>query len=150
MKNRSKKNKGLRLENHLVDILREQLDKDAYRVAASGAGLDKNDIRLPNMNVEIEAKNANRFGLKSGLDQMERQRTDGNIPILAMRHPDYSEFEKVVVAMELGDLIELLSRDKDIEVSKELPDDLKWDAKNAKDAAHKLFKALNEYKNING
>ncbi len=145
MKNRSAKNKGLRFENYLVEYLRETLDKKAYRVAASGAGLDKNDLRLPNWNIEIEAKNWDKqIDLRGGLEQAERQKTTGNTPVLMMRHPDYAEFKKTIVVMDLDDFVELLLRDHNVEVAQELPDDLKWRVKRLKDAAHEVFKELSK------
>ena len=143
MKKRSSKNKGLRFENYLVEYLRETLDSKAYRVAASGAGLDKNDIRLPNWNVEIEAKNwGKQMDIKGGLKQMEHQKTTGNTPVLMVRHPDYTEFKKVIVVMDLDDFVELVSRKSEVEIVQELPDNLKWKVKKMKDAAHEVFKEL--------
>jgi len=145
MNNRSRKNKGDRFENYLVEIFRENLDKDTSRNYASGAGLDKNDFRCPNIGIEVEAKNSKRFGLKKGLEQIERQRTKGNTPILIMRHPDYAEFKKSVVALDLDDFIEIMLKGKNVEVAYELPDNLKWKVKKLKEDADKVFKELNKF-----
>lgn len=145
MNSRAKKNKGLRLENYLVEYFRETLDKGSYRVAASGSGLDKNDVRIPSWNMEVEAKNSETLTTKSALEQAERQNTTGNIPIVVMRHPDYAEFKKLVVAIDLDNFIELLLRNTEIEVKQELSGDLKWKVKQLKESAHKVFKELNKY-----
>jgi len=147
MKNRSKKNKELRFLNHLVPYFQETIDKDAYKVSASGAGLDKQDIRCPNLNIEWEAKNySKQLPLKTAFTQAQEQRTEGNIPIVVMRHPDYPEFEKSVVALDLDDFLELLSTNIETTVSKELPKELEWYAKDAKKSAHKLLKELKKFK----
>ena len=74
MKARSAKNKGMRFEQYLVQRLRESLDVNTHPTSASGAGLDKNDIRIPSLNIEIEAKNAATFNLQADWDQTKAQR----------------------------------------------------------------------------
>ena len=108
MKNRSKINKGLRFENYLLEILREQVDKDTHRIPGSGSGLDKNDLRIASLNIEIEAKNADEFKIPGDWAQVERQLTTGNVGVLAIRHPQRPEFEKTLIVMDLGDWIDLL------------------------------------------
>lgn len=108
MKAKSSKAKGSRLEKHLVDVLRETVDKDTHRTAGSGSGLDKNDVRIPSLNIEIEAKNANSFNIQGDWEQVERQLTTGNIGVLAVRHPKKPEFEQVLIVMDLDDWIDLL------------------------------------------
>ncbi len=110
MKQRSAINKGLRLVNYLVEILRESVDEKAYAVTGSGAGLDKQDIRLPARNIEIEAKNWDNYAVGEWLDQAESQRTSGNVPVVMARDPKQPEFKRVVVIMELGDWIELINQ----------------------------------------
>lgn len=81
MKPRSAKNKGNRYENHLIEVLRERLDSKAQRTYGSGAGLDKQDVRLPSFNIEIEAKNQKTIKLIDWWEQCKRQEF-GNTAVL--------------------------------------------------------------------
>jgi hypothetical protein len=97
----------MRFEQYLVQRLRESLDVNTHPTSASGAGLDKNDIRIPSLNIEIEAKNAATFNLQADWDQTKAQKTSGNIAILAIRHPKQPEFKESIVCMDLEDFIAL-------------------------------------------
>ncbi len=143
MKNRSKINKGLRLENHLVEILRERVDSKTYRIAASGAGLDKNDVRIPSLNIEIEAKNAAQFNIQADWDQVKRQLTTGNVGVLAVRHPKKPEFEEILMVINFGDWIDLLlGTQEEVSVISNKDTDLKWKVRNLKEACTKVLKKL--------
>lgn len=110
MKARSAKNKGARYENFLVDIIRQELDPSAHRTYGSGSGLDKNDIIIPKYGIEIEAKNHKKIALTDWWNQVERQRTPANIPILVARDPRRPEFERSFAVCDLNDFIVLLTR----------------------------------------
>lgn len=108
MKARSAKNKGDRFEKYLVEVLRQEIDANTHRTAGSGNGLDKNDIRIPSLNLEIEAKNANNFNIQADWEQAKRQTTLGNKTVLAIRHPRKPEFEETVIVIDFNDFLELL------------------------------------------
>lgn len=141
MENKCKKAKGNRFENYLIGIFREQLDATAHRTTGSGSGLDKNDLVLPNYNIEVEAKNGKRYGIGASWEQLKRQRTN-RMNVLAIRNPKKPEFEETLIVMELGDFIELVLGDNKPSAV-DLPADLKYKVKRMKDATHEVFKYLN-------
>lgn len=108
MKPKSAQAKGDRFENYLVERLRQCVDSNTHRTSGSGNGLDKNDIRIPSLDIEIEAKNQKNISLKDDWKQVESQLTSGNTGVLAIRHPDHPEFQKTLIVMNLEDWIGLL------------------------------------------
>lgn len=100
--------KGDRFENHLVERLRRDLDRHTHRTTGSGNGLDKNDIRVPSLDLEIEAKNAATFNIQADWDQTKRQKTSGNMAVLVVRHPKQPEFKETLVVMDFEDFLALL------------------------------------------
>jgi len=141
MNKKSPKAKGNRFERHLVEVLRENLDSKAYRTAGSGSGLDKNDIRIPNFNIEIEAKNATEYHIPKDWEQTKRQLTSGNLGVLVIRNPKEPEFKESLVVMDLYDWIELVKKQKDEvqTVTSFNPND-KWLLKNLIDNCKKVIK----------
>lgn len=108
MNARSAKDKGRRFEQHLLSVIRAEVDSNAHRTPGSGAGLDKNDIRIPSLNLEIEAKNTARTSLLTDWEQTKSQRTLGNKAVLAIRRPDRAEFVETLIVMDFEDFIDLL------------------------------------------
>lgn len=141
MKARSAKNKGNRFENYLVERFKE-VDTKTQRTYGSGSGLDKNDLRLPQYDIEIEAKNASVVHLVKDFEQLESQTMGGNLGILAIRNPKKSEFEQTFIVLDLEDFIELLKAKSSYEVEVQLDPKLKWRIKKLKDAAHEVYKEL--------
>lgn len=145
MKNRSKINKGLRFVNYLVKLFREGVDQKAYAVAGSGAGLDKMDIRLPNFNFEIEAKNTEKFRLDEDWEQVKRQLTTGNTGVLALRHPKKPEFEETLIVMDIGDFISLLQGSKsEVNIVNNFSEDLKWPLTRLRDDCKAVLKKIGD------
>lgn len=142
MKPRSAKNKGNRYENHLIEVLRERLDSKAQRTYGSGAGLDKQDVRLPSFNIEIEAKNQKTIKLIDWWEQCKRQEF-GNTAVLCLRNPRKAEFQESLVVMGLDDWIELVKKQNEVvEVESNFDPKLKWKVANLKRAAQEVFKEL--------
>lgn len=139
MKASSKRNKGSRFENYLVERLQE-IDGEAKRNYASGSGLDKGDIRMPALDFNVEAKNAKQVNLCKDFKQAEDQCISGGIPVLMIRNPKLPEFNQTFVVMDLENWMELV--DDKIEGETTLPDNLKWKIKKLKDSAHEVFKEL--------
>jgi len=108
MQKRSGKNKGNRLENYLLKKFRAELDANATKSPASGAGIDKGDVRLGSYNLLIEAKNAKQINLLNWWQQAKDETYGEDSPVLAMRNPKKPEFEETIIAMELETFIELL------------------------------------------
>jgi hypothetical protein len=142
MKPRSTKNKGNRYENHLIEVLREKLDAKAQRTYGSGAGLDKQDVRLPSFNIEIEAKNQKNIKLIDWWEQCKNQEF-GNMGVLILRNPRKAEFIESLVVMDLHDWIELVKKQNEVvEIESNFNPDLKWKVKRLKEAAQAVFKEL--------
>ena len=142
MKPRSAKNKGNRYENHLIEVIREKLDSKAQRTYGSGAGLDKQDIRLPSFNIEIEAKNQKTLKVMDWWEQCKRQEF-GNTGVLVFRNPRKPEFTESLVIMDLHDWIELVKKQNEVvEVESNFDPKLKWKVANLKRAAQEVFKEL--------
>ena len=80
MKASSKRNKGSRYENYLVERLQE-IDGEVKRNYASGSGIDKGDIRMPSLDFNVEAKNAKQVNLCKDFKQAENQCVSGGIPV---------------------------------------------------------------------
>ena len=143
MKARSAKNKGNRFEKHLVDILRETIDKNTHQTSASGSGLDKNDVRIPSINIEIEAKNQKTIHFIDWWEQGKSQNTAGNTTVLAIRNPKKPEFEEIIIVMDIGDWIELLKGNAGkVEVINNKDYDLKYKVRRLKEAANEVLKKL--------
>lgn len=141
MKAKSAHAKGGRLESYLVQRFRETIDKDTHRTAGSGNGLDKNDIRIPSLNIEIEAKNQKSIALIDWWEQTKRQRTLGNTGVLAIRNPKEPEFKETLIVLDLEDFIELLENqggEKEVTTSFDPKD--KWIIRNAIEANKKVIK----------
>lgn len=142
MKPRSAKNKGNRYENWLVEILREKLDCKACRTYGSGAGLDKQDIRLPNFEYEIEAKNQKTLKILDWWEQCQRQQF-GNKGVLVFRNPRKAEFQENLVVMDFNDWIELMTKQNEkVEIESNYDPNLKWKIKRLEQAAKDVFKEL--------
>lgn len=141
MQARSAKNKGSRFEIYLVEKFRETLDVNTHRQPGSGAGLEKNDIRLPSLNIEIEAKNSATFHIQSDWEQTKSQRTTGNMAVLAIRHPKKPEFQETVILMDLNDFIVLVQGQQNkIEVSYTANKEDKWKIQKLVDYCKQVIK----------
>lgn len=142
MKPRSAKNKGNRYENWLIEYFREKVDSKAQRTYGSGNGLDKQDIRLPSFNVEIEAKNQKTIHALDWWEQCKRQEF-GNMAVLIFRNPRKAEFQENIVMMGLDDFAELVKKQNEVvEVESNFDSNLKWKVKRLQEAARAVFKEL--------
>ena len=142
MNAKSAKNKGNRFENYLIDVFREKLDSKAQRTYGSGSGLDKQDIRLPQFDIEVEAKNQKTIKLIDWWEQCKRQEF-GNMGVLVLRNPRKAEFQESLVVLDLYDFIELAKRKNEtVEVETNFNPQLKWKVKRLKEAANDVFKEL--------
>jgi len=140
---KSLKAKGSRFERYLVERFREGVDKNSHRTAGSGSGLDKNDIRIPSLNIEVEAKNTNGFQLTSWLKQADRQTTTGNDTVIIARDPSLPEFQRSLVIMDLELFIELLQNQSgDSNVIANLDPQVKWQAEKTISEMKKLSKMI--------
>lgn len=126
---------------YLVQRLREALDVNTHKTNASGAGIDKNDIRIPSLNIELEAKNAMNFSIQHDWEQAKSQKTLGNMSMLAIRHPKKAEFEETLVCMDLEDFIALCQNQvENRTVSFTANPQDKWKLKRLVDATREVIK----------
>lgn len=143
MNPRSAKNKGNRYENHLIEVFKEKLDSKAQRTYGSGSGLDKQDIRLPSFNIEVEAKNQKTLKIMDWWEQCKRQEY-GNMAVLIFKNPRKAEFQESLVVMGLDDWIELVKKQNEtVEIESNFDPNLKWKVKRLQEAAREVFKELN-------
>lgn len=142
MKPRSAKNKGNRYENWLIEYFRERLDKKAQRTYGSGSGLDKQDIRLPSFNIEVEAKNQKTLKIMDWWEQCKRQEF-GNMAVVIFRNPRKAEFQENLVLLSLDDFTELVKKQNEVvEVESNYDPNLKWKIANLKRSVQEVFKEL--------
>ena len=145
MQGTSKKDKGRRFENYLVGFFRETIDSGAFRTAGSGAGLDKNDVRLPKFNIEIEAKNQKSISLYDTWEQVKSQITTGNTPVMAFRNPKKPEFEETFIVLEVNDFVEILQRaspDNEVKITTTFDRDFEYKLNKMKSATHDVLSYL--------
>lgn len=105
----STKKIGNKFETYIMRRLQQSVDARTHLTTMSGGGIDKHDVRVPSLNLEIEAKNATgQFNLQGDWEQCKRQKTTGNVAVLAIRHPRRPEFQETLIVMDLEDWIALL------------------------------------------
>jgi len=118
MKGRSAKSKGNRFELYLRDYFKEHIDINTRKNVMSGAGLDKGDLRIPSLNIVIEAKNATQISLIKDWEQAKEQALGDDIPVLAIRNPKKKEFEETLIVISLEHFTDLIQAERgEIEVS---------------------------------
>jgi len=108
MQPKSAKAKGRKCENLIKEKLRETgIDVTAYRVAGSGAGLDKGDVYSPRTGLTIEAKHTKNIGIASWRQALRQAKGDYTKPVLWWwAHGD--DFNNSLVIIRSADLIDLL------------------------------------------
>jgi len=142
MKKKSTHEIGNEFEEHLIKVLKCKLDKGAKKTYGSGSGLDKQDIILPEFGVEIEAKNQKTIKLIDWWEQCKRQEY-GNKGVLILSNPRKAKFNESLVVMSLDDWIDIMQKQNEVvEVETNFNPELKWKVKRLKDAAHEVFKTL--------
>jgi hypothetical protein len=141
MRASSARNKGGRFENYLVTRLQE-LDQGSKRNYASGSGLDKGDIRVPSFDFNVEAKNANTVKLVTDFGQAERQCVSGGTPVLMIRNPKKAEFIQTFVVMDMEDWLKMLGDKTNVDVVRDIPENLKWKMTRLKQYANDIIKEL--------
>lgn len=109
MKPKSAIEKGKRLEVFLEDFLKKNVDINTRINRGSGNGVNKGDIRIPSLDIVIEAKNQSKVFLIDDWEQAREQCLGNDRPILAIRNPRKGEFQEVLMVMDLGTFAELAS-----------------------------------------
>jgi len=145
MKNKTKKQKGAEFEKFLVKELKN-LDSKTYRVFGSGAGLDKADVRCPQLDWMIEAKNHKNLVIIEWIEQIKRQSNDANIQILAFKYPKSSDINpEPYVVLSLYDLMDIMHKNAKISLSEPVNNkELQYKLNNLKTALNAVLKELKE------
>ena len=133
--------KGNDFEVYLMKKLQETVDVKTHKTNRSGAGIDKQDVRIPSLNIELECKNAATFNIQHDWEQAKLQKTTGNMSMLAIRHPKKPEFVETLIVMSLNDFIVLAQgqkEEREVSFTANIQD--KWKLKRFIDSAKEVLK----------
>ena len=108
MKPGGQRKKGNRYEYFLRDWFKEHIDIATRQNYMSGGGLDKGDLRIPSLNLVIEAKNAKTIHLLADWEQAKEQALGDDLPALIIRNPKLAEFKENLVVISLEHFTDLL------------------------------------------
>ena len=134
--------KGRAFVLKIIEKLREGLDNSTYEVSGSGAGLDKGDIRIPSIDLIIEAKDQKQPQIANWVKQSDREGLGYSKTALMWRHPDSPSYDPDVrVDMSLDLFIELAKRYRE-PLIKEPDRQINWDIKNLVQSAKRVIKDL--------
>ena len=134
--------KGRAFVKKIVAILRNELDDGTYEVVGSGAGLDKGDIRIPSIDLVIEAKDQKQPQVASWVKQSDREGLGYSKTALMWRHPNSPSYDPDVrVDMSLDLFIELAKRFQQPRI-KEPDKQISWHIKNLIQNAKQVLKDL--------
>ena len=134
--------KGRAFVLKIIEKLREGLDNSTYEVSGSGAGLDKGDIRIPSIDLIIEAKDQKQPQIANWIKQSDREGLGYSKTALMWRHPDSPSYDPDVrVDMSLDLFIELAKRYRE-PLIKEPDRQTNWDIKNLVQSAKRVIKDL--------
>jgi len=134
--------KGRKLVLKIIEILRRELDDATYEVSGSGAGLDKGDIRIPRLDLVVEAKNWKQVNMVSWIRQTEKEGLGYSDAVLMWRVPSSPETNpEVRVDMSLDYFINLAKRYGEPKIKAE-DKEFKWLLVNLKNSCNKIIKKL--------
>lgn len=103
--------KGRAFVKKIVEILRNELDNGTYEVVGSGSGLDKGDIRVPSLDLVIEAKDHKHPQVSTWVKQSDKEGLGYSKTALMWRHPDSPSYDPDIrVDISLDLFIELAKR----------------------------------------
>lgn len=120
METKSKKEKGRAFVRKIVAILRQEVDASTYEVVGSGAGKDKGDIRVPRLDLVIEAKNHEKATVALWTLQADREGLGYSKTALFWRHPKSpSSNPDIRVDITLDYFLELVLRSAEPIIKKE-------------------------------
>ena len=145
MKQRSVKNtrqKGRAFVLKIVKRLKDELDSSTYEVNGSGAGLDKGDIRVPLVDLVIEAKDWKKVSMAKWTGQSEKEGLQHSKTAVMWKHPEsLSGNPEIRVDISLEYFIDILKRYSEPKI-KEPDREMKWHLINLKNAINQVIKDL--------
>ncbi len=126
----------------IIKILKRELDPATYEVSGSGASLDKGDIRIPILDLVVEAKDHKKISLAKWVRQSEREGLGHSKTAVIWKMPDSpSANPDIRVDIPLDYFIDLANGYKDPKI--ENPDrETAWLIKSAITILKKLLKRL--------
>lgn len=134
--------KGRKLVLKIIEILRRELDDAAYEVVGSGAGKDKGDIRIPRLDLVVEAKNWKQVNMVSWIRQTEKEGLGYSDAVLMWRVPSSpSANPEIRVDMSLDYFIKMAQRFGEPKV-KVQDRELKYQLVNLKNLCNRVVKKL--------
>ena len=91
--------KGRQLVKEIIRRLKDEFSLDCYEVVGSGAGLEKADIRVPSLDLVIEAKKQKQISMPSWVKQSEKEGLGINKTALAWQIPQSPEI-RIDISLE--------------------------------------------------
>jgi len=139
---KSQRKKGRAFVLKIIDKLRNELDNGTYEVSGSGAGLDKGDIRIPSMDLVIEAKDHAKAQVATWTEQSEREGLGYSKTALFWKHPKSpSTNPDIRVDMNIDLFIEMAKRFQE-PLTKEPDRQISWHLKNLIQSAKQVLKDI--------
>jgi len=134
--------KGRAFVLKIIEKLRNELDNSTYEVSGSGAGLDKGDIRIPSIDLIIEAKDQKQPQIANWVKQSDREGLGYSKTALMWRHPDSPSYDPDVrVDMSLDLFIELAKRYQE-PLIKEMDREMKYQLSNLRQVCQWIIKRI--------
>jgi len=132
--------KGRRFVKEIIDIFRREIDEATYEVVGSGAGPDKGDVRVPKLDLVIEAKDHKKISVAQWIEQAEEEGLGFSDYALIWKHPRNKEF---YVDIPLNYFIELLKKYEEPKI-KEPDRELKWKLNHLKTSINQVLKEIKD------
>ncbi|HDY66252.1 MAG TPA: hypothetical protein ENH85_00520 [Candidatus Scalindua sp.] len=127
--------KGRQLVKEVIRILKE-FNLNCYEVVGSGSGLEKGDIRVPALDLVIEAKKQARTSMADWAKQSEKEGLGYNKTALAWQ---IAKTPHIRIDISLEYFANLLKRAEEPKI-KTMDREMKWDCENLKNAISKVLK----------
>ena len=130
--------KGRELVKEVVRWLKDESKIDCYEVVGSGAGLEKGDIRVPSLDLVIEAKKHKRVSIASWVKQSEKEGLGINKTALAWQIPKTPDIRIDITLEYFGNLLKRAEEPK----IKLMDRDLKFKIQRLIDAGKSVLRDL--------
>jgi len=131
--------KGRQLVKEVIRILKDEYNIDCHETVGSGSGTrEKGDIRVPALNLVIEAKKQKQVSMASWATQSEKEGLGYNKTALAWQIP---QTPHIRIDIDLCYFAELLKRAEEPKI-KEPDREMKWLIQKLVDTGKQVIKRL--------